>query len=91
MSDEPRSLYAESLLRERHESIPDMALRLLDEWAKPEHHIITVQTDAVLPDYFQAVCSCGWRGLAEAFYSQAQRDACPVLDALQERQKRMRR
>ncbi len=62
----------------------------LDGWSEPEKHAITIEQfrDLGFDANFRAVCSCGWQDLPVTWSSQAAR-ICPVLEALQERKKRM--
>ena len=68
---------------------------MLDRWSTPEQHkVSTHYRERLIPDGaggyekerdYRSVCSCGWRSIE---FIKPFADICPVLTALQERQRR---
>ena len=67
---------------------------MLDRWSTPEQHRVsthvrerkTLDGGALVTERdYRSVCSCGWRSIE---FIKPFADRCPVLDALQERQRR---
>lgn len=72
---------------------------MLDHWSVPKYHVVTVvywdrrvpigNGRTTIEREFREVCTCGWRSIE---YPGAHRvTKCPVLDALEDRLRRLRR